>query len=199
MLKLSRAVVVEGRYDHARLASLIDAPIIKTDGFGIFRDREKADLIRKYARTSGIIVLTDSDSAGRLIRSHILSIAGKEADVVNLYIPLVRGKERRKTAPSKEGFLGVEGMETSVLLSLFSEYVEAEEHKKEPVTRMDLYEWGLFGADGSKERRSAVLKELSLPEELCVNQLLRALSFLVGRARFLEVCERLFHSDKNER
>ncbi len=198
MLKLSRAVVVEGRYDVSRLSSIVEAPILKTDGFGIFRDKEKAALIRRYATSCGIIVLTDSDSAGRLIRSHILSIAGKGADIVNLYIPKIAGKERRKSAPSREGLLGVEGMETEVLKRLFSEYLAAEEERKESLLREDLYAWGLFGGENAKERRSAVLRALELPEELSVNQILSSVTFLVGRARFTEVCESLFHSDKKE-
>ena len=198
MLKLSRAVVVEGKYDVARLSSLIDAPILKTDGFGIFRDREMAALIRKYAQECGIIVLTDSDSAGRLIRSHILSIAGKDADVVNLYIPKISGKERRKEQPSREGLLGVEGMESEVLTALFSEYLASSQTQKEPLLREDLYAWGLFGADGAKEKRMALLRELSLPEELNVNQILSSVSFLIGRERVLETCNKLFQSEKKE-
>ena len=118
MIALSRAVVVEGKYDRARLSSVVDAPILQTDGFGVFRDRATRTLLRRYAKERGLIVLTDSDAAGRLIRGHIESIVGKDADVVHLYIPKVRGKERRKTAPSKEGLLGVEGMEDEVLLAL---------------------------------------------------------------------------------
>ncbi|MBR6530700.1 MAG: DUF4093 domain-containing protein [Clostridia bacterium] len=192
MITLNRAVVVEGKYDKARLAALIDAPILQTDGFGIFRDKELQALLRRYATTCGLILLTDSDSAGRLIRGRIESVCGKDADVVNLYIPKREGKERRKTAPSKENLLGVEGMDTETLVNLFSAYQAAEGTKKDPLERGDLYELGLFGGRDSKSRREAVLKELGLPEELGVARLLDAVNFLVGKQRFLEICARLF-------
>ncbi|MBP3685502.1 MAG: DUF4093 domain-containing protein [Clostridia bacterium] len=198
MIALSRAVVVEGKYDRARLAALIDAPILQTDGFGIFRDRENCRLLRRYAKERGLIVLTDSDAAGRLIRGHIESIVGKDADVVHLYIPKIEGKERRKTAPSKEGLLGVEGMEDEVLLGLFERYEACNREEKEPLTRTELYEWGLFGREDSVLRRRQVLRAMELPEDLGVNRLLDAINFLYGKERFEALCDELFYSDKNE-
>lgn len=198
MIALSRAVVVEGKYDRARLAALIDAPILQTDGFGVFRDRATRTLLRRYAKERGLIVLTDSDAAGRLIRGHIESIVGKDADVVHLYIPKVRGKERRKTAPSKEGLLGVEGMEGEVLLALFSRYEACKGEEKEPLTRAELYEWGLFGREDCTERRRLVLQAMELPEDLGVNRLLDAINFFYGKEKFEALCEKLFYSDKNE-
>ena len=198
MIALSRAVVVEGKYDRARLAALIDAPILQTDGFGIFRDRVSRRLLRRYAMERGLIVLTDSDAAGRLIRGHIESIVGKDADVVHLYIPKIEGKERRKTAPSKEGLLGVEGMEDEVLLGLFERYEACNREEKEPLTRTELYEWGLFGREDSVLRRRQVLLAMELPEDLGVNRLLDAINFLYGKERFEALCDELFYSDKNE-
>lgn len=192
MLTLSRAIVVEGKYDRAKLASLIQAPILQTDGFGIFRDASLRALIRRYAVTCGIIVLTDSDSAGRLIRGHVASIAGEGADIVNLYIPKICGKERRKTKASKEGLLGVEGMTQDALFKLFERYALAEEQEKEPLTRMELYEWGLFGTDEAASRRQALLEECQLPKDLNVHQLLDALNFFYGKEEFELLCMRLF-------
>lgn len=192
MIRLSRAVVVEGKYDRAHLASIIDAPILQTDGFGLFRDRELQSLLRRYARSVGLIVLTDSDSAGRLIRGRIASVVGENADVVHLYIPKIEGKERRKTAPSKEGLLGVEGMERAVLEELFSAYLATETEQKEPLDRTDLYDLGLFGADFSRARRTALLKETELPTDLGVNRMLEALNLLYGKEEILSLCARLF-------
>ncbi len=192
MIHLDCAVVVEGKYDRARLASLIDAPILQTDGFGIFRDKELCALIRRYADTCGILVLTDSDSAGKLIRGRIASIVGNEAKVTHLYIPKIEGKERRKTAPSKEGLLGVEGMDTETLSAVFSRYRAAEKREREPLTRADLYELMLFGAPDSAARRAALLRSFDLPEDLGVNRMLDALSFLVGRTQVYARCRELF-------
>lgn len=192
MIRLSRAVVVEGKYDRAHLSSIIDAPILQTDGFGLFRDRELQSLLRRYAHSVGLIVLTDSDSAGRLIRGRIASVVGENADVVHLYIPKIEGKERRKTAPSKEGLLGVEGMERAVLEELFSAYLATEKEQKEPLKRTDLYDLGLFGADFSRARRTALLKETELPTDLGVNRMLEALNLLYGKEETLSLCARLF-------
>lgn len=185
MISLSRAVVVEGKYDRARLSALIDAPILQTDGFGIFRNEERRRLLRTYAATCGLLILTDSDAAGRQIRAHVLSVVGEGADVVNLYIPQILGKERRKRAPSAQGLLGVEGMDDAVLLSLFEEYRRADGREKEPLTRTELYELGLFGAENAQKRRAEVLTALGLPCDLGVNRLLDAVNFLYGRQEFL--------------
>ena len=198
MIRLDRAVVVEGKYDRAALASVIEAPILQTDGFGIFRDRELRSLIRRYAHTTGIIILTDSDAAGRLIRGHIQSVAGEDADIVHLYIPKIEGKEKRKTAPGKEHLLGVEGMDPEVLTKLFESCRAACGRKKTPVLRADLYEWGLFGAPGAAGKRRALLKELSLPPELGINRMLDAFNFLVGREAVLAALSRLYPLEKNE-
>ncbi len=198
MIKLSRAVVVEGRYDKAALAAVIDAPILQTDGFCIFKDRALRDLLRAYAHTCGLIVLTDSDGAGRVIRAHIQSIVGEGADIVHLYIPQIKGRERRKSTPSKEGFLGVEGMGPEVLSGLFAAYQDSEQREKDPVSRMDLYEWGLFGSPDATLRRERLLRHLDLPADLSVNALLSALNFLYGKAAFEAACVEVLQRDKNE-
>lgn len=198
MIRLSRAVVVEGRYDKARLSAILDAPILQTDGFGVFRDKEKRALIRRYANSTGIIVLTDSDSAGRLIRAHVRSIAGEAADVVNLYIPKIRGKEKRKSTASKEGLIGVEGMDLATLQALFEGFLRCEGEEKEPLTRSDLYEWGLFGASDCAALRARVLRHFSLPEDLGVHALLDAANFLYGKEAFLEGVERVLQREKKE-
>lgn len=192
MIRLSRAVVVEGKYDRARLASLIDAPILQTDGFGLFRDRELQALLRRYAHSCGLIVLTDSDSAGRLIRGRISSIVGEGADVVHLYIPKISGKERRKTTQSREGLLGVEGMDTQTLTALFSRFCVSEQTQKDPLVKGDLYKLSLFGAPDCTQRRAAVAREFDLPEDLSVNRLLDALNFFSSKEELTRVCERLF-------
>ena len=191
--KLKEALVVEGKYDKNTLAQLVDAPIFVTEGFGIFKDPEKLTLLRAAAEKRGLIVLTDSDGAGLVIRNHLKG-AIDPALVKHAYIPDVFGKEKRKAAPGKEGKLGVEGMTPAVLLqalrnagaTIIDEPVGAAigrqpDAESIEITKTDLYELGLTGRPDSKERRRALQKALGLPENLSTNALLTALNCVTTR------------------
>jgi ribonuclease M5 len=166
-LKIARPVIVEGKYDKMRLSSVIDAEIITTDGFGIFNRGDKTRLIRALAeKCGGVIVLTDSDGAGLVIRNYFSSILPPDK-VTHVYIPQTPGKERRKTAPSKSGYVGVEGIDCGILKRLlepFSSPQAVENARK--ITKTDLYEDGLFGVDGSAAKREAFADRLGLPGAL---------------------------------
>ena len=168
MIKLKEAVIVEGKYDKIKLSSLVDGLIITTDGFGIFKDREKRELIKTLAKKRGIIILTDSDSAGFLIRSHIKGFVS-EGEIKNVFIPDVFGKEKRKSAPSKEGKLGVEGMDRELLENALKK-AGIVEQKTNPnakkVLKSDLFEDGISGGADSNAKRTRLLKELGLPERM---------------------------------
>lgn len=174
-----RVIVVEGKYDKIRLESVLDATVLTTEGFGIFKDAEKRALFRRLAATRGIVILSDSDGAGSLIRSHLRTLCGKEG-VVDLYIPPIPGKERRKSSPSKEGLLGVEGMDNETLLSLFEEAgLLGEEKEKTPLyTKTDLFLLGYSGSSDAKARRSALLQEKGLPTTLSGNAFLDVVNLL---------------------
>ena len=178
MIRLKQAIIVEGRYDKIRLSSLVDTVIIPTNGFGLYKDRETAELIKAMAKKAGIIILTDSDSAGFQIRSHIKNIV-KEGEVINCYIPDIYGKERRKNEPSKEGKLGVEGMTSEALVEAFRRAgvlaAEVPEREKD-ITKADLMELGYIGEENSAERRRELQRRLGLPERLSANMLLELLN-----------------------
>ncbi|MBR1723662.1 MAG: DUF4093 domain-containing protein [Ruminococcus sp.] len=189
-IKLSRAVVVEGRYDKSKLCSLIDGVVIVTNGFQIYKDPETRRLIRMYAEKQGIIVMTDSDAAGRQIRGYIKSILPRElhGNIVSLHIPQVRGKERRKTAPSAEGTLGVEGIDAQILRGLLMPYAEGgDTPKRGGITKSDLYELGLSGGAESREKRADLARRLGLPSGLSANALLDLLNSLYDRETFLQL------------
>ena len=192
-IRIKEALVVEGKYDKNTLAQLVDAPIFVTEGFGIFKDPEKLALLRAVAEKRGLIVLTDSDGAGLVIRNHLKG-AIDPALVKHAYIPDVFGKEKRKAAPGKEGKLGVEGMTPAVLLqalrnagaTIIDEPVGAAigrqpDAESIEITKTDLYELGLTGRPDSKERRRALQKALGLPENLSTNALLTALNCVTTR------------------
>ena len=189
MIKLSKVVVVEGKYDKIRLSNILDATIITTDGFSVFKDREKCELIKLLAEKCGIVILTDSDNAGQMIRKHIEKLVSKDR-FVSVYLPSVLGKEKRKTTPSAEGLLGVEGTDDSVILEAFSrarvigEQVEKSGRK---ITKTDLYNIGISGGEGSKEKRASLCKFLKLPVSLPANSMLDVLNCLYGYNDF--ICE----------
>lgn len=187
-LKLHQAVVVEGKYDKIKLAQLLDAFIIETNGFGLFKDKERLAFIKKLARERGIIVLTDSDHAGFMIRNYIASGIPKE-QITQVYIPDIYGKEKRKQQPSKEGKLGVEGMPKDVLLSALERAgVTAEPVTNyNPVTHYDLYEAGLSGRPDAKEKKKKLLKALALPEFLSTNSLLSCINYQMTREAFFQL------------
>ena len=178
MIKLKQAVIVEGKYDKIRLESLVDATIIQTDGFAIFKDKEKQRLIRRLAEKNGILILTDSDSAGFKIRS-FLGGSIKNGQVIHAYIPDVLGKERRKDAPSKEGKLGVEGMRTQALVDALAKAGVLYEEVAQPgkrVEMIDLFEDGLSGGENSQAKKAALLKYLDLPERLSTSSFLQLIN-----------------------
>ena len=193
MLKLKEAVIVEGKYDAIRLANVVDALILTTDGFGIFKDKEKQALLRRLAAERGIIVLTDSDSAGFLIRSFLRS-AVPEGSVKHVYIPDVFGKEKRKSAPGAEGKLGVEGIPEEILLEAFRKCgVTAQESEapRTPITNLDLYEYGFSGRPNSSEKRKLLLQRLALPERLSTGNLVKLLNCFLSRDEFLNLVKEL--------
>ena len=189
MIRIREAIIVEGRYDKNTLAQVVDAPILETSGFGIFHDSQRLALLRRLAETRGIIVLTDSDGAGFVIRNYLRG-AIDPAQVKHAYIPDVAGKERRKRTASKEGKLGVEGMRPEVLLealrragATFEGDAPQAARTGEEITRADLLDRGLIGP-GSAEKRAALLKTLRLPEHLSTAALLQTLNLLMSREEF---------------
>lgn len=190
MFRIQEAIVVEGRYDKNTLSQLVDTVILETAGFGVFQNAELVALLRRLARTRGLIVLTDSDGAGFLIRGHLKSALPAQG-VKHAYIPDVPGKERRKRAPGKEGKLGVEGMSPAVLEQVlrragatFLDQGEAREQEP-PLTKADLFAAGLTGRPDSAQRRLALLKRLELPEHMTANALLEVLNTCYTREEAL--------------
>ncbi len=193
MIRVGEAIVVEGRYDKAALSTVVDTVILETNGFGIFSDREKLDLLRRLAEKRGLIVLTDSDGGGLLIRSFLKS-AIDPALVKHAYIPDVPGKERRKSRPGKEGKLGVEGMSGEVLLTCLRRAgatIEGENAppREKPMTKAELYALGLSGRPDSAVRRARVKRALDLPENLTANALLDVLNVLVTREELIKLLD----------
>lgn len=179
-LKIPYPVIVEGPYDKLRLQNVIEAQILTTDGFGVFNKTEKTRLFRTLAARSPLIVLTDSDGAGKLIRSHLTSILPPQS-VIHLYVPRITGKEKRKTAPSAEGVLGVEGMENDLLYQLFLPYANPDavlRAAENPLSKTDLYLDGLTGGEGSAALRDALGERLGLPPGMTPNAFLAALRVL---------------------
>ncbi len=188
-LHLNKAVIVEGKYDKIHLSQFIDAVIIQTNGFGIYKDDKVSDLIKHYAKTSGIIILTDSDSAGNQIRARIKSIV-PDGKVQNVYVPEILGKEKRKTSPSKEGKLGVEGIPKELIIEAIKRAgIESSEKDNEKVTMQDFIELGLSGGRNSSELRKEVLKKLSLPQSLTSKATLDAVNSIMSREEFLAFAE----------
>ncbi|MCD7890829.1 MAG: DUF4093 domain-containing protein [Ruminococcus sp.] len=183
MIKINEAIIVEGKYDKIKLCSIVDAVIIVTNGFGIFKDREKLELIRYYAKKTGIIILTDSDSAGAKIRGYIRG-AVRDGRIVNVYIPDVFGKEKRKVKPSAEGKLGVEGISTKLLTEAFekSGITSSESSTAKDITSYTLYELGLSGGNGSRELRKKLQKSLGLPSLMSASSLIEVLNTMMDSA-----------------
>ena len=188
MIHIDEVIVVEGRYDKNTLSQLVDATIVETDGFGVFSNADKLALLRRLADERGLVVLTDSDGAGFVIRN-FLKGAIDPARVKHAYIPDVRGKEKRKARPGKEGKLGVEGMKPEVLLAALERAgVNALETQSVPaprLTKAELYAFGLSGRPDSAARRAALLQKLGLPERLAPNALLDVLNALYSREQLL--------------
>lgn len=193
MLKIKQTIIVEGRYDKSKLSSLVDATIITTDGFDIFRDKEKLAMIRALADKNGLIILTDSDVAGFRIRSHIAG-AVDPAKITHVYTPDIFGKESRKAKAGAEGKLGVEGIPAQILLDAFARAgITAQDNAPaknvRPVTRADLVEWGLSGGDNSFALRQRVLKQLKLPERMNAKAMLNVINSLYTYEEFVKLLE----------
>ena len=190
MIRIREAIVVEGRYDKNTLSQLVDAPIFETAGFGVMNNWELLTFLREVARRRRLIILTDSDGAGFVIRNYLKGALPKE-QVLHAYIPDVFGKERRKRQAGKEGKLGVEGMTPEILLAALRDagaHIEGETAQAagDPISKLDLFELGFSGTADSSNRRAALKRELSLPEHLSANGLLDALNVLFRREEFLE-------------
>ncbi len=191
MIKIKEAIIVEGKYDKIKLSSILDAVIIVTDGFQIYKDKEKLSLIRHYAETTGIIILTDSDRAGFKIRSFIKG-AVKNGKVYNVYAPDIYGKESRKEKPSAEGKLGVEGISPNLLLDAFAKCgIRASNAPKntDPIKKSDLFMLGLSGCSGSSELRRKLQKKLGLPELLSANSLVEVLNTMMNKSELIELMD----------
>lgn len=193
MVKIREAIVVEGRYDKNTLSQVVDAPILETAGFGIMKDKTQLALLRRVAKERGLIVFTDSDGAGFVIRNFLKGAIPAQY-LKHAYIPDIYGKERRKAAPGKEGKLGVEGMKPQVILECLTragatlEGEDARETRQE-ITKIDLVELGLSGGQCSDARRKELLKKLRLPEHMSPNAMLQALNLLYRREEFLAMME----------
>ena len=194
MVKIREAIVVEGRYDKNTLSQIVDAPILETSGFGIMKDKQQLQLLRQVAQTRGIIVFTDSDGAGFVIRNFLKGAIDAKY-VKHAYIPDIPGKERRKSAPGKEGKLGVEGMKPEIILDALRRAgatIEGESISlKEQITKQDLMDLGLSGGPNSSEKREKLLKKLDFPQHMSANAMLQALNLLYTMEELAAVVDTL--------
>lgn len=195
MVKIHQAIVVEGRYDKNTLSQIVDAPIFQTNGFGIMKDKEQIALLRKVAKVRGLIVFTDSDGAGFVIRNFLKS-AIEPQYLLHAYIPDVFGKEKRKSAPGKEGKLGVEGMTPDVIIECLRRAgagVEGETPKRTmgQITKLDLFNMELSGNPDSSRKRRELLKHLELPEHMSANAMLQALNLLFSKEEFYRIVDQI--------
>jgi len=192
MLKIKEAIVVEGNYDKIKLSQLVDTTIIVTDGFMIFKNKSMLNMIGALADKQGVIVFTDSDRAGFQIRNHIKnSLSGK--NIKHAYIPDIKGKEKRKEKPSKEGFLGVEGISDQIILDALKDSITLIDEKNErKITKSDLCIMGFSGCADSHQKRTQLLKHLHLPARLSTNAMLDVLNSLYGYDEFIRIINKIF-------
>lgn len=194
MIKIREAIVVEGRYDKNTLSQVVDAPIFQTNGFSVMKDPEQTELLRSVAKRRGLIVFTDSDGAGFVIRNHLKSAIPPEY-LKHAYIPDMPGKERRKRSPGKEGLLGVEGMKPDVIVECLKRagatFVGEEGIHTSNITKVDLVELGLSGGKDSSRKRLALLKHLQLPAHMSANAMLQALNLLCSKEELTIVLQNL--------
>lgn len=193
MVKIRQAIIVEGKYDQNTLSQMVDTTIFQTRGFGVMHDKALLELLRKAAKTTGLIIFTDSDGAGFVIRNFLKGALPKEG-VLHAYIPDIPGKEKRKRAPGKEGLLGVEGMTKEILLEALENAGadlggEAAKKPGDTITKFDLYTAGLSGRPDSAAKRAAFLEKLRFPAHMSANALLDALNLLYTREEFLALFE----------
>ena len=201
MIRIREAIVVEGRYDVNTVRQVVDTVVLESGGFRIFHDKDQLRLLRKIAATRGLIVLTDSDGAGFVIRNYIKG-ALPPGSIKQAYIPDIAGKERRKRHGSKEGKLGVEGMRPEVILealrragATFEDELESSSQRTTPISKADFFAWGLSGHQDSVKRRAAVLKALDLPSHMTANALLEFINAVSSRAELQEIINRLSTGD----
>lgn len=194
MLRLKEAVIVEGRYDKIKLKSLVDAPVIETNGFRVFSDKEKQTLIRKIADVRGILVLTDSDGAGFVIRNFLRGVVDK-SKIKHCYIPQIEGKEKRKAQKGREGLLGVEGVSDEVIINAIkasgATIIGEEEKTSADITKSDLFYLGLTGVENADKNRKKLLNHLNLPSYLSTNAMLTALNSLYSLEELKNLCEEI--------
>jgi ribonuclease M5 len=189
-LKLKYPVVVEGKYDKSKLSIFVETPIITLDGFSVFNNSEKQQLLKRLARGDGIILLTDSDRAGNFIRAKLKGIL--KGKIYNVYAPVILGKERRKKAPSADGLLGVEGIASKELRKILSPFVvDSDETKSANIDKARFYEDGFSGNENSVEKRKKLAKLLSLPETLTSKALLEAINLLVSESDYINAVKRI--------
>jgi len=193
MIKLRQPVIVEGRYDRIRLSSVIDGVLIETGGFRIFKDKELLASLRHIANTTGVIIMTDSDASGFKIRNFLKNSLGSRAKITHVYIPSVKGTENRKAAPSAEGLLGVEGLDSQTLLQAFERAGVgcSQVEKKSDLSTADLFAAGLTGMANSAARRRRLLEKLSLPQRMSNSTMLTMLNTLLTREEFFELVSSL--------
>ena len=198
MIAIKEAIIVEGRYDRIKLGGLFDTAIIETGGFRIFKDDEKKNVIRQLAEKRGIMILTDSDGAGFVIRNHIKNIVGNNPCIKQAYIPDIQGKEKRKAKPSKEGLLGVEGMTDEIIINAVlsggATVIGSEDRvrPKDSITKTDFYNAGLSGRENSEQMRKRLLSALAFPKYMTANALLGAVNMIYDRDEFFDMLERIF-------
>ncbi|MCM1115781.1 MAG: DUF4093 domain-containing protein [Clostridium sp.] len=192
MLKINEAVIVEGRYDKLKLSNILDTLIIETNGFGIYKNKEKMKFIKRLAEERGIIIITDSDHSGFQIRNYLSKSIPKNR-IKHIYIPDIYGKEKRKKSPSKEGKLGVEGMSEKLLADLFSKAQVSSEKVNilDPVTNFDLFDLGFSGTANAKQNKKKLLKQLDLPEFLSTNSLLSYINSAMSREEFFKMANEI--------
>ncbi len=177
MIRLKQAVIVEGKYDKIKLSSFLDAVIITTNGFGIYKDKEKTAFIRTLAKSCGVIILTDSDHAGLRIRNHLKGCI-PDGEVINVFVPQIKGKEKRKESPSAEGYLGVEGLSDDILKEAFEKagVISDGTYKPPFIDKARLMDDGFIGMPDSSKKRTFLLKELGLPDLLSTSSMLEILN-----------------------
>ena len=201
MIKLNQAVIVEGKYDKITLSNIIDATIIATDGFSIFKNKEKRQLIKLLADKCGLIVITDSDSAGALIRSHLKQIC-PEGSITNVYVPQLSGKEKRKAKPSKEGYLGVEGMTKQVIIDALARSgicgEQGSRQKRKKITKTLLFTLGLSGGKNSAILRDELSKYLNLPKGISANAFLDCINAVYTYDEFIKAVELWQKAEQDE-
>lgn len=199
MISVKQAIVVEGKYDKIKLSSFLDAMIFSTDGFHVLKDKEKCELLKSLAKSVGLILLTDSDRAGRQIRNYLKSVI-TEGEIIDIYIPEIFGKEARKPKPSKEGMLGVEGMPEETLKATFEKYgiFHKKEIKKLELTKADLMADGIIGIDGSLSRRRRLLQIMNMPQNLSSNSLLKVLNTIYSKEEYKAFIKIIYAEEKGE-